>query len=271
MNKIIYSIILLGFANLCYGQSIILNTDFETGIPAGYVQYNLDGFTPASAVSTFQNAWNMKIDPINSSDSVIGATSFFNPIGKANRWIVTPALTLGAFGNFLEWQARSHDQSFPDNYKVLISTTDNQVASFTDTLAIVLGETASTWSTRTVNLSAKGFNSQTVYIAFVLESYDRYVLYLDDIKVTKDDPVGVQEITKNTVKIFPNPVQQELTINSNAKINNILIYNSLGGIVLSDNGDVFSDKLNVQHLTNGVYFLHVHTENGVEILKFIKN
>lgn len=271
MNKIILSFVSVFLVGANFAQTTIFNTDFETGIPAGYVQYNLDGFTPAAAVSSFQNAWNMKIDPINSSDSIIGSTSFFNPIGKANRWIVTPAITLGAFGNFLEWQARSHDQSFPDNYKVLISTTDNQVSSFTDTLAVVLGETSATWSTRTVNLSSKGYNSQTVYIAFVLESYDRFILYLDDISVRKEDPASIGEMAKNNFQIYPNPAQSTLNIQSEIPVNKCLIYNSLGGLTLSINEVNSKQTLDVNNLTNGVYFIHIYTDNGIEILKFIKN
>ena len=85
-------------------------------------------------ISEFTSAWITTIDPIDSTDTIAASTSYFSPAGTASRWLITPQLSLGAFGNYINWNARSHDPSFPDDYLVLVSTTDSQITSFTDTI-----------------------------------------------------------------------------------------------------------------------------------------
>ena len=125
-------------AFVSFGQTDIFTTDFQSGIPVNYSIVNNDGLTPNSQVSNFSNAWIALQDPENNLDTIVGSTSFFEPEGTASRWLITPPFALGAYGNLIEWEAKSHDASFPDNYMILVSTTDNQISSFTDTVGYFL-------------------------------------------------------------------------------------------------------------------------------------
>lgn len=248
-------------------QTDIFTTDFQTGIPVNYSVVDNDGLIPDAQVANFSDAWISLQDPENSADTIVGSTSFFSPIGTASRWLITPAISLGAYGNFIEWQAKSHDASYPDDYMLLVSTTDNQISSFTDTIYTVIGENFE-WTTRQVSLSANGYNSETVYLAFVNNTEDGFILYLDDIHAWKEDPVSVNELAATIhVNVYPNPTQDIVNVETSAQLIQIEL--------LSLNGDLmFSSKNTLLNLSNypvGVYFLKVVTEEGIVVKRIIKN
>lgn len=251
------------FAN---SQTDIFTTDFQTGIPVNYSIVDNDGLTPDSQVANFTNAWIALQDPENSLDTVAGSTSFFSPVGTASRWLITPAINLGAYGNFIEWEAKSHDASYPDDYMVLVSTTDNQISSFTDTIYTVIGENFE-WTTRQVSLSSNGYNNQTVYIAFVNNTEDGFVLYLDDIHAWKNDPVGISELTLSSdVNVYPNPTVDLVKVETSATLIQLEL--------LSLNGDKLqissTDQLSLLSEPDGVYFVKVITDKGIAVKRIIK-
>lgn len=244
--------------NLIHGQTDILSTDFQTGIPIDYTMVDNDGFTPAAAVSEYTSAWIIKQDPTNTLDSVASSTSFFEPTGTASRWLITPPLVLGAYGNYIEWEAKSHDASFPDSYLVLVSTTDDQIASFTDTVGYVIEENFE-WTNRSVNFSTYGYVNQTIYLAFVNVTNNGFKLYLDDIHAWIEDPVGINEIENNVVlSVFPNPTTGIIQLKSETNILSTEIYSTDNQLVL-----VSKEKtIDLNQQTPGIYFLRITTEKG---------
>jgi hypothetical protein len=210
MKYLLFGAILISSSALC-AQTDLFLTDFQTGIPGAYTIVDNDNLTPAAQVSEYTDAWIVVTDPNNPTDSVAASTSFFEPTGTADRWLITPAMNLGAFGNYISWSARSQDASFPDSYRVLLSTTDNDIASFTDTLGSIAGEYVE-WTDRFVNLSTQGYANQTVYVAFVNVTENGFKLYLDDIRAWKEDPVSVNELSNISFKIYPNPATEQLHI-----------------------------------------------------------
>lgn len=199
MNKIFLLSLSLA-ATLCLGttraQTEVFNEDFQGGIPSTWTILDLDSLTPHPNVSQYDTAWIATEDPDSLEDIVAGATSYFEPAGQANRWLITPQINLGAYGNILYWNAKTHDASFEDSYLVLISTTGVNPEDFTDTVGIYAFENAY-WTERSINLSDSGYVSENVHVAFVLVSEDAYILYLDDVKMDVDDPVGLLAQEKN--------------------------------------------------------------------------
>lgn len=248
-------------------QTDIFTTDFQTGIPVNYSVVDNDGLIPDAQVANFSDAWISLQDPENSADTIVGSTSFFSPIGTASRWLITPAISLGAYGNFIEWQAKSHDASYPDDYMLLVSTTDNQISSFTDTIYTVIGENFE-WTTRQISLSANGYNSETVYLAFVNNTEDGFILYLDDLHAWKEDPVSVNEISAAIqVNIYPNPTAEIVNVETAAQLIQIELLSLNGDVMLSSK----NSSLNLSNYPVGVYFLRVVTGEGIVVKRIIKN
>ncbi|MEN9973504.1 MAG: hypothetical protein RIS20_1851 [Bacteroidota bacterium] len=249
--------ILVSSSMLISAQTVIFSTDFQQGMPSNYTIVDNDGNTPDPAVAEFTSAWITVVDPENALDTVAASTSFFTALDSASRWMITPPLALGAFGNFIKWNAKSHDPSFPDNYLVLVSSTDNQIASFTDTIGFIEEENFE-WTNREVNLFTQGYHDQTIYVAFVNVTLDGFKLYIDDIEVRKEDPVGIQEPNAVSFVVYPNPATDVIHVSSTEKIDQMDVLDLNGMRLLSST----NSYLNVQALPTGIYLVRF-TVNGV--------
>ena len=185
-------------------QSVILNENFNNGIPATWTVIDVDGNTPVN--STYSDAW-VSIEKLTTpGDSVAASTSYYQPAGTSEDYLITHALPLGAFGNILSWHVQSTDASYPDGYAVLVSTTDNIAASFTDTI-YQTDEALYYWDSISVNLEDFGFVNQTVYVAFVNNTTDGYGLMIDNVYCTSNDASDIQNHKTSQLKLYPNPVK----------------------------------------------------------------
>jgi hypothetical protein len=266
--------VLCGVLSTCFltaasAQTTILSEDFEQGIPGSWTIVINDTNTVDSSVVEFAPGWITLPDPDNPEDTVAGATSFFEEPAEADRWLISPAFTVGAYGNFLKWEARSHDPSWQDGYYVFVSTSDTQLSSFTDTIATI-GFEQSEWMEWEVNLSDKGYNNQTIHIAFVLRSYDAYKLYLDDIHVRMEDPVGIEEMAAQpNIQLYPNPATDFVVVKGD-QVGNVTIYTMNGKRVLHQQ-IVSGQQISVAHLQPGTYIVETQTANGIARKKLVKN
>lgn len=81
---------------------------------------------------------------------------------------------------------------------------------------------------------------------------------------------GISEVKKGVLNVYPNPVQNELFVElENEEITQMDILN-LSGQVVKSIGNNASKSIDVSALTQGVYFLKVHTENGTSTNRFVK-
>ena len=184
--------------------------DFNNGIPSTFQVINVDGNTPATGVSTFTDAWNSKVR--EGSDKMIGSTSWYTPAGTANDWIITPKLTPVA-GDFLVWEAKAQDPSYKDGYVVKISTTDSAMSSFTTTLITVPQEN-STWTGHSIDMSS--YVGQDVYIAFINNSTDMFILYMDNIGLFSDQ----YKVKPNSLTLPP-VVMVNTAVNIKGNVSNL--------------------------------------------------
>jgi hypothetical protein len=249
--------ILVSFSLGISAQTVIFSTDFQQGIPANYTIVDNDGNTPDPLVAEYTSAWITVVDPENALDTVAASTSFFTSLDSASRWMITPPLALGAYGNYIKWNAKSHDPSYPDDYLVLVSTTDNQLASFTDTIGYIQEENFE-WTNREVNLFTEGYYDQTIYVAFINRTLDGFKLYIDDIEVRKDDATGLQEPNVVSNIVYPNPATDVIHVASTDKIQQLEVLDLNGMRVLSST----DSYVNVQALPVGIYLVRF-TVNGI--------
>src|SRR5690554_6672411 len=121
-----------------WGQVTLLEENFDdAAFPNGWTVIDNDGHTVDEDVQEYNNAWILKEDPKDATNGTVSSTSYFDPVDRADRWLITPQMTLGNSGNYISWKGLSHDPSFPDSYKVMISKTGNNLNDFTDTLTVI--------------------------------------------------------------------------------------------------------------------------------------
>ena len=249
-----------------FAQIVILSTDFQQGIPTNYTLLDNDGNSPDPLVAEYTSAWITVVDPENAMDTIAASTSFFTAMDSASRWMITPPLALGAFGNYIEWNAKSHDPSYPDDYLVLVSTTDNLLASFTDTIGYIKEENFE-WTNREVNLFTEGYHDQTIYVAFVNRTLDGFKLYIDDIEVRKDDPVGLQEPSPISFMVYPNPSSDMIFVSGSQNLEKMELLD-LNGMLLQTTK---SSYMNVQEIPTGIYLIRCTMNGETSTKRFTKN
>ncbi len=153
--------------------------------PADWLRFNVDGKTPASSVSYVNNAWIAREDfGRDVSQCAAFSTSWYVPAGQANDWMWSPAIAIPAGGASLGWRAVAYDADYRDGYEVRIKTGDapslaNQAAS--TVIHSTPAENAE-WTSYAEDLSA--YAGQTVYVGFRNNSNDKFLLVIDDVRVS---------------------------------------------------------------------------------------
>lgn len=195
MKKSVLALSALFSVGMGFSQTIFSeNFDAATSMPAGWAQYNVDGLTVASNLSSLNfgsNAWVFRAGPAGSGN-VATSTSWYTPAGTSNDWLVTPAINIPASGTyFAQFQAQGQDANYLDGFKVYVSTTGNAVANF-GAAALTVAAATNSFDTYSVDLSA--YAGQTVYIAIQNNSNDMFLLNVDNFVVRQpaaDDAILV--------------------------------------------------------------------------------
>lgn len=178
MTKFLPFVVAVFFAAFQINAQVIFYNDFTEGLgdmtavdnDKRVVHPNVAGIGPSFSVGSVGGE----------RGNVANATSWFNPAGKSDNWLITPKLKIEGENVVLQWKALAQDGNFRDGYRVKVSTTDNKLSSFTEELLVVRMENA-TWTDRALDLSA--YNGQEIYVAFQHDSDDMFILRMDDILV----------------------------------------------------------------------------------------
>jgi len=83
--------------------------------------------------------------------------------------------------------------------------------------------------------------------------------------------LSVQEEQLTNVRIFPNPANDFIKIETKNHIKNIIIYNEIGQIVKHFKiKNKFKTDISIKHLKKGIYFVQISTEKNYILKKIIK-
>lgn len=191
--------ILLSFICLIYSNSTFaqLFEDFEgvTFPPSGWVVTDNGIGTVQSWVrnTTFPNNWTIGVGSA-SSNRETGA------LGLAQDWLITSQVNVPANGQ-LRFFARSVSNGIQGSiYKVLLSTTTQNISAFTITLATFTELDIANGAMQQLFVSLDAYTEQNVYLAFVHEVNnglgDRWIL--DNIEV-KSECVYPSNISRSNI------------------------------------------------------------------------
>ncbi len=153
----------------------LLDENFDDGTRGSMTAVDVDGSTPHPNVGFYTEAWLP-------AGGALVSNSWYAPAGAANDWLITPELNIDSEGYSFAFKARAVDPSYADGYKVWVSTTGPDVASFTTQLFSVAAENT-TLTTRIINLDA--YAGQTIHLAIQNDSNDKFLLVVDDVLVAK--------------------------------------------------------------------------------------
>jgi len=171
---------------------IYYECDFNNGMPDDIKLYDRDN--AQLAVSCVQLGFSSTASwaalSIFGSDMHAASSSLFKKIPGQNTvaaddWMVLPPIWVRGSDAVLRWKGQSVNQvSYdPSSYKVLVSTKGSSPKDFEDavTVADIAEETLDEWERHEVSLSQ--WEGQTIYVAFVNNSFDKEILAIDDIVI----------------------------------------------------------------------------------------
>ena len=93
------------------------------------------------------------------------------------------------------------------------------------------------------------------------------------LRIELNKSLGVEELDKKRMNMYPNPASQSFTIVlPGTEFNEVpvTVYNCLGAVVLQGVIQNSTKEINVSHLSSGVYFVNIRMNNESQTMKIIK-
>lgn len=182
MKKYIASLVFLLTCLILKAQSdVYYQTDFNDGIPANFTLIDKD----ENPIKTgdFNNitpngSWFASRVDTQSNQAALSTSNCQYDLPNEN-WLITPPIQIKSGEAWLKWDAKSIHYDFREGYKVMISTTDKNPGSFTELFST--SEEKYDWNTHLIPLNS--YKDQEVYIAFVCNSKNKFLLAIDNLYV----------------------------------------------------------------------------------------
>ncbi|MBQ8607787.1 MAG: choice-of-anchor J domain-containing protein [Bacteroidaceae bacterium] len=217
-------------------ETVLLETGFESGIPADFTLVCNDQMPVKSQnfrnISPTSEWFGGKVD--SEDGKAAFSTSHRTYEMETDNWLITPKLTIPERGAWLKWTAKTIHYYLRDGYKVMISTTDKSLDSFTQLYSVE--EETYTWNRHLVSLA--DYAGQDVYIAFVHNSQSKYLIALDHVYVGQ--PATADFVTKNETPRFAGNVG---TVSVNGTFRNYGKDFNLAEVVCTSGTEVVDKKV----------------------------
>jgi len=150
-----------------------------------------------------------------------------------------------------------------------INATTSNTLMCTGQIATLTASGASTYTWNPGGASASISVSPTVTTTYTIDGTDANgCSNMATVTQSVSLCTGINQITNsiNAMTLFPNPCANNITVQTDEDIQVAYIFNTLGGLVQTENTKTFS----VEKLSSGIYIMHVKTEKGTGTIRFIK-
>jgi hypothetical protein len=301
MKKLLFSLAIMAGMTVTNAQTVLFEDDFESyedfaidGI-GDWIMIDVDGLgTYSGGGGEFPNqfdpkafmVFNMFMAGVTNDDGSGGEERYFDPVdgldkymgcwasngGLNDDWMISPAITLGAAGNNLEFVHKSLSSTYGyEKFNVMIYV-GSGVPTPGDFVALDTNLTSNswqTWLTYTKNLDA--YAGQIVRIGIQCVSNDAYMFMVDNFKVTTDATAGVSDLNGAKSAIYPNPVVDTFNVELSSKFNlnnvKVTITDMTGKQVKSFDA---ASSYNVSDLAAGVYVVKITDGQNTDTKKIVK-
>lgn len=217
-------------------------------VPTGWVTYG-DNLT--NYYNDFSNTWE-------AYQQMMICITWTLESASVDRWLVTPSINVPSTNPMLVFDVLGvnygPDSPFAESLKIMVSTTDNQKASFS--VLEDLGELAAGESQIAVNLS--NYAGQNVYLAFACYTADGMYFFLDnvEVKTMHANALSLVEVTAQNYS----PMGQTFPVNVTVKNEG---FNPLTAFEITYNMDNGTDEnISVSGINVATFGTYTYTINA---------
>jgi hypothetical protein len=282
-----------------------------------WINFDGDGLPDGSSQNRPGEWFSGTYDITDTNNIVAVSNSWTNDAtNPVLNWLITPPLTITDASFSLTWRSAPYQTPlYMDGYKVLVSKTNNLEASFTDTLRVYAEYVSrlnplpdSTYNSYTFtdgfvfgadgdtnyvaftgdsarfrgilrpdSLSLAAYAGQTIYIAFLSDTHDDNLLFIDDISVFSLTADAIKENYANNfnMQVFPNPATQATRVNFSVEQYSrvfISILDMEGKLVKQfDKGQLMTGNhfadLDLTNIPQGNYFVQINSNTKTQASK----
>lgn len=258
--------------DMYYGLTASTVTNYVGTFTDNFVEINLNGFN-----TTFY--W--MIVPVNAAGEATGCAV----------WSFTTQAAPGYCLNssYGQWPSAAYTPSTCDGVTENVICTDGYASEYS-VVNVTAGETyqfKSSNATDFITLSADNgvtpaaYGTTPVTWTSTVTGPVRFYTHVDDQctassadrtrSVLCGPSLGTSAETVNGFQLYPNPVENTLTLKSVSTIDKVQVYNMLGQVVLSKNPAATDAQVDMTNLPTGSYIVRVHSGNQVGSYNIIKN
>lgn len=186
----------------------------------------------------------------------------------ANDWLISPSFTVGV-GAAADFECsvaedQSHQPRSTERFEVYAIPEGH---TYSDATLVLSEQEVSTVEWESFRVKLANFIGQKIQIGIhIVSDPDAFCFYLTNFKA-QNEVLSVEEIN-NTVNIYPNPANQLMNVRTTSNMRNIEVYSLAGNKVANYDGEGIETSINVSGLSNGLYLMRIHTDNGVINQKF---
>jgi len=249
------------FPGACWGEGD--DTDIATGPNGTDGGWNVDGFLNVGTTGAAR---------INMYDTGI------------NDWLVSPTfdLSAGSYGlafnvGAVEWNGTVAETPNPmgsdDEVQVLISNDNGATWINLDTFNNTNAPSA-TGDAKVYDLAA--YTSATTKFAFwasvgITDDDEDIDFFIDDFRVDLHSILGIKEISEiGGFVMYPNPVEDRLTISAKNEIKQLSVVNMLGQTIRTVTPNSRDYQLDFSNLNSGIYFVKASVNNTESTFRIVK-
>ena len=136
------------------------------------------------------------------------------------------------------------------NFKMKVNNTGNSITYYINNVQV--------GTTPTLTTTPAGIFGLTIDIG-------SNGMYLDNIRIVDTDLLSVTEVKTNSeIKVYPNPTNDFISINTSDKIVSFELYSATGQLMKSEKSE---NKIDVRNLKTGIYTLKINTNKGTSTHK----
>lgn len=237
-------------------QINVVNTLFSEGAQATHLISNSDfefkGFSKSTTIdkTIVEVSLDVYIDQAEGSETMFDIVDENTDVNYSLNFGMDGTIWVGIGGYLLQLDGLTYDAEKWYNVKFIVDNNANKLSLYLD------NELIDESTSEEFNVTKLDF--------YVFDLGSGFVV--DNINIVQKNDMSNEDISRNKINIYPNPVSNVLNIDLHEKVLEATIYDVNGRILLKSSGN----KIDVQRLQKGNYIIQIKTSTNTFTKKFIK-